>query len=69
MKSKFRRIFPFLTGESKISTEELSDFLDSAVDEVILFHAPALANFALSSYFSRFALESIGRIHKTSPPK
>ena len=27
------------------------------------------AYFALSSYFSRFALESIGRIQRTEPPK
>lgn len=55
MKSKFRGIFPFLRGDSAIFTEESSDFLDSAVDEVILLHAPALPDFALSSYFSRFA--------------
>ena len=30
MKSKFRRIFLFLTGDTKISTEELFDFLHRA---------------------------------------
>lgn len=53
----------------KISTEESFDFLDCAIDEVTLSHAPALLYFALSSYFSRFALESIGRILWTEPPK
>ncbi len=41
MKSKFRRIVHFLRGESKNATEEMSDFLDSAVDELILNNALA----------------------------
>ena len=42
MKSKFRRVFRFLTGGSKISTERSFNFLDSAVDEAILYHTSAL---------------------------
>ena len=43
MKSKFRRIALSLRGDPKIPTEESFDFLDSAVDEVILYHALAYA--------------------------
>ena len=39
---KFGGNFSLLGGGSEISTEESFDFLDSDVDEVILYHALAL---------------------------
>ncbi len=39
---KFGRIFSLLGGGSETSTEEFFDFLDSDVDEVILYHALAM---------------------------
>ena len=42
MGSKFGRIFSLLGGGSKTSTEESFDFLDSDVDEVILYHELAM---------------------------
>ena len=61
MKSKFRRIVLSLRGDPKISTEESFNFLDSAVDEVILYHALAYAleqELANSNNFFILAVEN-----------
>ena len=47
MGSKFGRIFSLLGGYSTTSTEEFFDFLDSDVDEVILYHELAMGCYNL----------------------